>query len=187
MWKHNGKTPWAEGCSHGVCLNNLGSQMPIKGARMWPCCVPKCKLLIFYAIIYDCRHSKHINDCLRCVRDNGATCLKLQNRFLFWRPETLIMCAHTHVRSYTSPPTHVWNASSAGQSPSSSACYSFTPSELARGPSFYFPATSLLLALCQSFHCALTMIKDSFVTPSEASRRQKTSNWRCRATHKAKW
>lgn len=120
-------------------------------------------------------------------RDNGAACLKLQSRFLFRGHKRSTL--RTHARPPLPP--HVWNASSAGQSPSSSARYSFTPSEpcaRAGRPSFYFfpTATFLLLALCQSFHCALAMIKDSFVTPSEASGRQKTSNRAGRATHKKK-
>lgn len=105
----NVKTPWAGNCSRSVSLHNLGSQMPIKGARMWLCSVAKCKLLIFYAIIYDGRHSKHINDRLRCAQDNGATCLKLQNRFLFWRPQTLSdvhVCARTHTHRLLSFPSY---------------------------------------------------------------------------------
>lgn len=102
MWNHNKKTAWAEQCSHGVSLHNLGSQMPIKGARMQPCSVAKCQLFIFHATIYYCRHSKHINDRPRCAQDNGITCLKLQSRFLFWRPQTLndVHAHTTHTRAH---------------------------------------------------------------------------------------
>lgn len=148
--------------------------MPTKGARMPPCSVAKCRLLIFYAIIYYCHHSKHINDRLRCAQDNGATCLKLQNRFLFWRPQTLHDVharAQTHARF--SPRLKCKQRRSVTELICPLLIHAIWTG--ARACLSIFPATFLPLALCQSFHRALAMIKDSFVTPSEASRRQKTS------------
>lgn len=46
--------------------------------------------------------------------------------------------AHTHTHLSSSPPPCVWNASSVGQSLSSSARYSFTLPELTRGLFFHF-------------------------------------------------
>lgn len=158
--------------------------MPIKGTRMRPCSVPKCKMLHFYAIIYDCRHSKYINDRLRCAGDNGGTCLKLQNRFLFWRPQTfngVHTRAHTCAAILSLLPTFEMQAARVNHRAHLPATH-LRHLNWREGPLSISPLPLSCLLRASPF----TVIKDSFVTPSEASRRQETSNRRCRATHKAK-
>lgn len=116
---------------------------------------------------------KHINDHLRCRRDNGATCLNCKVDFSLEMLTTALLLSSP----LTPPlgPLYFWNASSPGQSLSSSApsLIHITCTHMHSFPSL--PTFSLALSLWVFSPCP-GMIKDSFVTLCEASRKQETSN-----------
>lgn len=134
---------------------------------MLPSSVAKCMTTNYYAIIYDHHHSKHINDHLRCRQDNGATCLNCKVDF------SLEMLTTASLLSSSPPLTFemqaVWVSHSA-HPPISHSHYLYSLTLFPSLPTF------LSLSLSESLSPCPGMIKDSFVTLCEASRKQKTSN-----------
>lgn len=130
---------------------------------MLPSSVAKCMTTNYYAIIYDHDHSKHINDHLKCRQDNGATCLNCKIGF------SLEMLTAASLLSSPLPPPlplltfemQAVRVSHSAHPPISNSHYLCSPMLLPSLPTF------LSLSLCPG------MIKDSFVTLCEASRKQK--------------
>lgn len=141
---------------------------------MLPSSVAKCMTTNYYAIIYDHDHSKHINDHLRCRQDNGATCLNCKVDFSLKMLTTASLLSSPlphHSLSTPAPPPLLLKCKQSG-----SVTQLVRPSLIhitcTHSPSFHLslPFLSVSLSPCPG------MIKDSFVTLCEASRKQKTSN-----------
>lgn len=142
---------------------------------MLPSSVAKCMTTNYYAIIYDHDHSKHINDHLRCRQDNGATCLNCKVDFSLEMLTTASLLSSPLRSSPLLPPPltfemqAVWVSHSA-RPPISHSHYLYSLTLFPSLPTFLSLSLSVSLSPCPG------MIKDSFVTLSEASRKQKTSN-----------
>lgn len=106
-----------------------------------------------YAIIYDHDHSKHINHYLRCRQHNGATCLNCKVDFWLEMPAATSLFSPT---TFSTPP-YFWNASSLGQSLSSSAHFLFTLPVLTHAV-FHLPLP-FSPSFCESSHHALVWSK----------------------------
>lgn len=110
---------------------------------------------------------KHINDNLRCRQDNGATCLNCKVDFLLEMLTTasLLSSCPPLALPLTFEMQAVWVSHSA-RPPISHSYYLCSLTLFPSLPTFL----SVSLSTCPG------MIKDSFLTLCEASRKQKTSN-----------
>lgn len=142
-------------------------KIPIKDARMLPSFVANYMTTNNDAIIYDHDHSKHINGDLRCRKDNDSTCLNCKVDFLL---EMLTITLLLSSPPY--PPPHLLLKCKQSRSVPQLICPSLTHITCAHRRSFYF-TPSFPRSLCVSLSA---MIKASFVTLCEASRKHTTSN-----------
>ena len=118
---------------------------------------------------------KHINDHLRCRRDNGATCLNCKVDFsLEMLTTALLLSSPLLPPRHSAPFTFEMQAVQVSHS-ARPPHPSFTLPVLTRTLSPSLPTFSLALSMLVFSPCP-GMIKDSFVTLCEASRKQETSN-----------
>lgn len=130
---------------------------------MLPSSVAKCMTTNYYAIIYDHDHSKHINDHFICRQDNDVTCLNCKVDFFFFFSE-MASCCLTLSFFWSSLLSPTFEMQVVCESVTQLVHHSHYRSHLS------FSSSSLSVSVCPG------MIKDSFVTPCKASRKQRTSN-----------